>query len=143
MTIKFKHGSFVIEDDGSETEDDGDEPYVLVFINGKQEYRSSPSLSSCFQCDFNVAFESDLIDKNSIISIEVMDEDRGQDALFNPDDLIINRKEINGTVDDFLKKGMFFLRNHQDPKSKMFNYIETISFWTDEYEVKPIADVFL
>lgn len=147
LTIKFKHGSFVVENDGMMPEYDGDEAYVEVYIKKKgspfELKWTSPSMRECFQCDFNRAFESDKIDKDSVVMIEVWDEDRGRKATFNPDDLLISGADATRTVNDLLKNGMFFLRNHQDKRTELYNYIETVAFWKDEYKLPPIADLFL
>lgn len=149
MTIRFKHASLVIENDGEKVEDKGDQPYIIVYVN--DTYReTSKVLQSCFQCDFNWSFESGLIDKYTKITFAIWDQDGGHDAgwkqLWNKDDQIVETNDgkvpLDFWSDTLLFSNMlFWLKQHQN--SKLHNYIETEMFWTNEYQRNQIDSAFL
>lgn len=121
-----------------------EEPYAFLYINDTQvltnangdETMGTGALDACYTCNFERQYTSQLITKDVKIKIEVKESDTVQD------DLIISSKYTEDTVENYLKYGIKFGLK-QNYFEKLTTYIETASFWSDEYEEKPILDVFL
>lgn len=143
MTIIFKHASLVVDVNSEIDEIDGEEAYIEVSVNGTKQEPPTTPLEKCTQCDFNYVFESDLIDKNTKISFAVWDKDLGQENFIDSDEKLIAREDTERTVIHYLGTGAFIFKNLQSPNNNLCNYMETVSFWTDEYKKKPIDDRFL
>lgn len=141
LTLKFKHASLVIEDDGAHMEKTGDQPYIDVYMNDTKQDTSNV-LDTCYQCDFNYVYESDLIDKYTKISFSVWDQDDNH-WIGDNDDEIIAADDTKRTVAQYLQDGLVFLKNHQHPDNKLYNYMETAAFWTDQYQENEIDDAYL
>lgn len=150
LTLKFKHASLAIENKSNLefVEGDGDQPYIYVYLNDSKEVEdTSPTLNSCYQCDFNYYFESGLIDFNTRISFAVWDKDKGHDAGFfqgyDKDDKIIAGEDTERTIAQYLQNGLHFSKHHYNAYSHLHNYMETVAFWADEYEPPKIDSAYL
>lgn len=128
LTLKIKSVKIGLYDDPKTKYLISKRPTANLFINGVKEATTN-QLDNCYNCHFNFTYESNLMYKNSTIEIEVWEAEGG---------LILSRIHTIGTIDDYLTHRLQYGTPH-----RVQSYIETATFWKDEYEMAPIADVFL
>lgn len=54
--------------------------------------------------------------------------------------ILFSKERTNGTIDDYLRYG---LKLGIITVEDAYTYVETTAIWQDEYELNPIADMFL
>lgn len=125
LTIKLKELRAVTKWDGYKCDFavyNPCDPFVQLFIDGEMLFDTPVRLDNCCY-NVDMTYTSNKISKRSWIKIEVRDADYG-----SPD--LVLRTE--GDVDSFLRRGH---RSVELKYNKLkSNFIQTISFWQDEYE---------
>lgn len=97
------------------------DPYVKFIIDGDLEFQTPTKHDTRTTDDVYDYYTTKRISKKALIKIEVWDED------WDADDLIMMTE---GHVDSFLRSGY-------RPGRNSGSYIDTVSFWQDEYK-KPV-----
>lgn len=101
----------------------GSNPFVKLFVNGKQ-VKESPKRKDKILHDVDITFETAKIPKNSIIKLEIWD---AANVLWIWDKLIFTTE---GDIESFLNEPYrISFREYDDIHS-----LETMSFWLNEYK---------
>lgn len=102
------------------------DPYIKVFINRELVYQSE-MLSDTARFNADYTYKSKKIPKSTIIRVEVWD----YDSFLNGDDDLIQQTE--GNIESFLAKPVRDGNGYYEDR----NFIETVTFWQDEYNNMP------
>lgn len=102
---------------------DGCDPYIELYVNDELVLKTEKQVNK-FSFDPKVTFTTAKIPKNSTVRIEIW---HAKSAFWDRDSLILT---TDGDIDSFLKQPL----REVDHQLKNDNFVETVSFWRDEYE---------